>query len=416
MSQDRRLFLRSLAGSLPASWLAFQNKLAAAPSPASEDYWVMVKRQFPLADGLVYLNAANVCPSSRPVLDRHLEFLRDFHADPSFQNRLKYDTLQESLRNKLARLLGADSSEIAIVRNTSEGANTIVQGLDLKEGDEILITSHNHPSSNHSWKVRAKRDRLVVKEADVPVPASNRQQLIDSIAKKITPRTKVIVVTHVTNTTGNKYPVEEIAQLAQKHGVWFHVDGAQTFGALDVNLKRIGCDSYAGSAHKWLMGPLENGVLYVRKEKQDRVWPLIVTAGWEKGPVDARKLEVFGQRDNPRIVAFEAAVDFIQLIGMQTVEARLQQLMTHLKKKLADNSAVDLKTAMDWSVSGGVVKFTLKGTNTDKLYDVLYSKYRIASAHTSSGETEGIRYSPHMYNTMDEMEQAAEVLKQAARS
>jgi selenocysteine lyase/cysteine desulfurase len=264
--------------------------------------------------------------------------------------------------------------------------------------------------------VRARRDRLVVKEAEVPIPAASRQQLIDSIAQKITPRTKVIVVTHVTNTTGNKYPVEDIAQLAQKHGAWFHVDGAQTFGALDVNLKRIGCDSYAGSAHKWLMGPLENGVLYVRKEKLDRVWPLIVTAGWEKEPVDARKLEVFGQRDNPRIVAFEAAVDFIQLIGMRNVEARLQQLMTHLKNKLAENPAVQLKTSMDWAVSGGVVKFTVKGANTGKLYDALYAKHRIASSQTSSGEAEGIRYSPHMYNTIEEMEQAAGVLKQAARS
>ncbi|MBL8234675.1 MAG: aminotransferase class V-fold PLP-dependent enzyme, partial [Bryobacterales bacterium] len=202
MSHDRRFFLRSLTGSLPASWLAFQNKLAAAPPASNEDYWRMVKRQFPLAGGLTYLNAANVCPASRPVMDRHLEYLRDFHADPSFQNREKYDELQESLRAKLARMLGAEAMEIAIVRNTSEGANVIVQGLDLKEGDEILITSHNHPSSNHSWKVRAKRSRLVVKEADVPIPAASRQQLIDSIASKITPRTRVIVVTHVTNTTG----------------------------------------------------------------------------------------------------------------------------------------------------------------------------------------------------------------------
>ncbi|MBL8228941.1 MAG: aminotransferase class V-fold PLP-dependent enzyme, partial [Bryobacterales bacterium] len=239
---------------------------------------------------------------------------------------------------------------------------------------------------------------------------------IDSIASKITPRTRVIVVTHVTNTTGNRYPVEEIAQLARKQGAWFHVDGAQTFGALDVNLHKIGCDSYAGSAHKWLMGPLENGVLYVRKEKIDRVWPLIVTAGWEKEPVDARRLEVFGQRDNPRIVAFEAAVDFIQLIGMQNVEARLRVLMTHLKERLAANPAVQLRTGMDWAVSGGVVKFVLKGEDTHHLYDALYQKHRIASAHTASGETEGIRYSPHMYNTLEDMDYAADALKQVARA
>ncbi|MCS7026225.1 MAG: aminotransferase class V-fold PLP-dependent enzyme [Bryobacteraceae bacterium] len=410
MFSERRKFLQALAGGLPASWLAFQNKLAGAP-PTSEDDWKTVKRQFPLADGLTYLNAANVCPASRPVLDRHFEYLRDFHADPSFQNREKYDKLQESLRRKLARLLGADPAEIAIVRNTSEGSNIIVQGLDLKEGDEILITSHNHPSSNHSWKVRAKRDRLVVREASVPVPARSQQQLIDSLASKITRKTRVLAVTHVTNTTGNKYPLEEIAQIAQKHGIWLHVDGAQSLGALEVNLHKIGCDSYAGSAHKWLMGPLENGVLYVRKEKLDRLWPLIVTAGWEQNPQDARKLEVFGQRDNPRLVAFEAAVDFLNFLGMARVEARLRTLVTHLKQKLAANPAVVLRSSMDWDLSGGVVKFTVRGVPTDQLYQELYAKHRIASARTLSGEAEGIRYSPHIYNTLEEMDYAADVLR-----
>lgn len=414
MPSDRRNFLRSIAGGLPASWVAFQTKLAAAPVAGSEDYWQMVKRQFPLADGLIYLNAANVCPASRPVMDRHLEFLRDFHADPSFQNRDKYDVQQESLRKKLASLLGADTDEIAITRNTSEGANTIVQGLDLKEGDEILITTHNHPSSNDSWKVRAKRHGLVVKTVPVPIPAKSPQQLLDSIAQAITPRTRVMAITHLTSTTGNRYPAAEIASLARQKNIWFHLDGAQTFGAFDVNLKKIGCDSFAGSAHKWFMGPLENGVLYVRKERLSQVWPLIVTAGWEKNPQGARRLEVFGQRDNPRIVAFEAAVDFIQLIGMANVERRLQAISTHLKRKLAENPSVVVKTPMEWNVSGGVVKFTVKGVNTDKLYDALYAKHRIALSHTSSGESEGIRYSPHIYNTMEEMDQAAEAVKKVS--
>ncbi|HUQ92914.1 MAG TPA: aminotransferase class V-fold PLP-dependent enzyme, partial [Bryobacteraceae bacterium] len=228
MSASRRAFFRGLAGGLPASWLAFQTSLAAAPPAAAEEYWLMVKRQFPLSEGLIYLNAANVCPSSRPVLDRHQEFLRDFHADPSFQNREKYDRHQESLRNKLAKMLSAEPDEIAVTRNTSESSNTIVNGLDLKEGDEIVITTHNHPSSNDSWKMRAKRARLVVKEVPVPIPARSREQLYDSIAKAITPRTRVLVVTHVTSTTGNRYPVTELSDLARKHNLWYHVDGAQT--------------------------------------------------------------------------------------------------------------------------------------------------------------------------------------------
>jgi isopenicillin-N epimerase len=411
-TDSRRAFFRGLAGTLPASWVAFQTKLAAAPASSTEDYWTMVKRQFPLASDLIYLNAANVCPASRPVLDRHQEFLRDFQMDPSFQNRDKYDRLQESLRTKLAALLDASPDELAITRNTSESSNTVVNGLDLKEGDEIVITTHNHPSNNDSWKVRAKRHKLVVKEVAVPIPATNKQQMLDAVAQAVTPRTRVLAITHLTSTTGNRYPIAEIGQLAKQKNIWFHVDGAQTFGGLNVSVKKLGCDSFAGSAHKWFMGPLENGVLYVRQDRIAELWPSIVTAGWDKKPVGARKFEVYGQRDNPRMVAFEAAVDFIQLIGMANVESRLQQLVTHLKQQLAAIPAVHMKTSMDWQVSGGVVKFQVKGKNTADVYQALYNKHRVALAQTASGESEGLRFSPHVYNSMAEMEQVARIVRQ----
>jgi len=164
MIQSRRQFFHGLPviGALPASWVSFASALAApAIVPNSESYWRMVKRQFPLESNLIYVNAANVCPASRPVLDRHLEFLRDFHANPSFQNRDKYKPMYESLRAKLAAMLRAAPDEIAITRNTSEGSNLVVKGIDLKAGDEVLITDHNHPSNNDSWKVRARRGVLV---------------------------------------------------------------------------------------------------------------------------------------------------------------------------------------------------------------------------------------------------------------
>lgn len=378
----------------------------------SEDYWLMVKRQFPLAEGLIYLNAANVCPSSRPVLDRHLEFLRDFHRNPSFQNREKYDHRKESLRAKLAAMLKTESDEIAITRNTSEGSNIIVNGIDLKEGDEVVITSHNHPSSNESWKVRAKRHRLVIKEAAVPIPAQNPQQLFDSVARQITARTRVLVVTHVTSTTGNRYPVAELAKLAREKGIWYHVDGAQTFGAFDINLKTMDCDSFSGSAHKWFMGPLEAGMLYVRRDRIAELWPSVVTAGWSDAVKGARKFEVYGQRDDPRLVAFESAVDFLDLIGMANVESRLGRLVSHLKRQLAENPAVQLKTSQDWAVSGGVVKFTVRGKSTRALYDNLYSGHQVALAQTPGGESEGLRFSPHVYNSLEEMDQAADIIRQ----
>ena len=415
MLQSRRNFFMTIpvAGALPATWTAFANALAAAPvpTPTSEGYWDMVKRQFPLQDGLLYVNAANVCPASRPVLDRHLEFLRDFHSNPSFQNRDKYKPLKERLRSKLGAMLRATADEIAITRNTSEGRNIIVKGIDLKAGDEILITDHNHPSNNDSWKVRARRDHLVVNSLPVPVPARSRDELIDAFRKAITPRTKVVAFTHVTSTTGIMYPAREITELAHRQGAWVHLDGAQSFGVLDVDVRSIGCDSFSGSAHKWMMGPLENGVLYVRAERIAQIWPSIVTAGWAEDLKGARKFEVMGQRDDPRITAFEAAIDFAGLIGMKNVEARSRALAARLKQQLGGNPNVQLKTNLEADLSGGVVKFKLKDRPTKQVYDTLWEKYRVASALTAGGDSEGVRFSPHIYNSMEEIDRLAAAVK-----
>src|SRR6476660_4086877 len=178
MTSTRRDFFRA-AAVLPASWTAFSSALQAAS--AGESYWQLIKREFPLQESLIYLNAANVCPASRPVIDRHLEYLRDFHSNPSFQNRDKYVNMSESLREKVARMLRVSADEIAVTRNTSEGTNIIVKGVNLKPGDEVLITDHNHPSNNDSWKVRARRDGFVVKSLPVPIPARSTGELLSTL-------------------------------------------------------------------------------------------------------------------------------------------------------------------------------------------------------------------------------------------
>src|SRR6202521_2285719 len=229
MESSRRSFIRSIPAlaALPASWTAFSTALKAAPTAPdanNENYWSLVKRQFPLEENLIYLNAANVCPASRPVLDRHAEFMRDFQSNPSFQNRAKYDPLRERLREKIATMLRASADEIAITRNTSEGTNIVVEGVDLKPGDEVIIYDHNHPSNNDSWKVRAQREGFVVKSLPVPIPAPSAENLLAGFERAITPRTRVIAITHLTSTTGIQYPAREIAALARKHNIYMHLD------------------------------------------------------------------------------------------------------------------------------------------------------------------------------------------------
>jgi len=408
MPSTRRDFFRA-AVVLPASWTAFTTALRAAGS--EESYWQMVQRQFPLADNLIYLNAANVCPASRPVMDRHLEYLHDFHSNPSFQNRDKYTAMRESLRSKAAGMLHVSADEVAITRNTSEGSNIVVKGVDLKRGDEVIITQHNHPSNRDSWKVRARRDGFLVKDLPVPVPASSSEELYNAIEKAITPRTRVIAITHLTSTTGILYPAREIAALSRRRGIWMHLDGAQTLGALDVNLQDIAPDSYSTSAHKWLMGPLEAGLLYVRAERIPQLWPSIVTAGWADDLKGARKFEVFGQRDDPRVVALESALDFVNLIGMSAVESRLRKLVTHAKTRLQDIPEVELKTNMEAALSGGVVKFRLRNIPTKLAYDTLWERHRISTAMTASGDSEGLRVSPHIYNSMDQIDRAVDAVR-----
>ena len=407
MIQTRRDLFR---GAAAVTWAAFAGSLKAAGAP-DEAYWKLVKREFPLDDKIIYLNAANVCPASRPVMDRHLEFLRDFHANPTFQNREKYTPMRERLRGKVAAMLGVTADEIALTRNTSEGTNIIVQGLQLTAGDEVIITDHNHPSNNDSWKVRAKRQGFSVRSVPVPVPARSVDELLGSIEKAVTGNTKVISVTHVTNTTGVMYPVREIAALGRAKGIFVHVDGAQSWGALDVSLKEIGCDSYSASAHKWMMGPLEAGVLYVRADRIAQIWPSIVTAGWADNLAGARKFEVFGQRDDPRVVAVEAAVDFVNLIGMRNVEARMRALADRAKTGLSQLANVELKTAMDPRLSGGVVKFKLKNIPTKRAHDTLWERSRLGIAMTAAGDAEGLRFSPQIYNSMEEMDRAVSAVR-----
>jgi isopenicillin-N epimerase len=407
--------LPALAGGA-AAWSSFAAAARAATVSKGDEstLWELVRQQVPLETGLVYLNAANICPSSRLVLDRYLSFLRDFHSNPSFQNREKYKPLYERVRAKLAAALGASADEIAITRNTSEGSNIIVEGLDLQRGDEVVITDHNHPSNNDAWKVRARRHGLEIKSIPVPIPARSKDELIAAFDKAITSRTKVVAFTHVTSTTGIQYPAREITELAKRRGAWVHLDGAQSFGVLTVNLRDIGCDSYSGSSHKWMMGPLESGVLYVRADRISRIWPSIVTAGWSETLVGARKFENLGQRDDPRVVAFESAIDFYNLMGPERIQSRTKQLATDLKQRLANMPNVRLKTNIEPELSAGVVKFQFTKRDTKESYDQMWLRHRLAVAITPSGDAEGIRLSPHIYNSKDDLDQAINAIREIA--
>jgi len=395
-------------------WAAFAQSASPA-APRDEMFWSLLRKQFPLREGLVYMNAANVCPASLPVLDRHQHFLRDFEADPSFQNRAKFGPLREKVRARAAQFFGVTSDEIAFTRNTSEASNTIVHGLNLKAGDEVVLVEDNHPSNLDSWKNHAKRLGLVLNI----VPATQLIESSEALAAKVeaafSAKTKVLAVTHVTSSTGLVYPVARLCKAARERGIWSHVDGAQSGGMLPVDLRQIGCDSYATSSHKWLMGPLEAGVLYVQSFQQKNVWPSIVSVGYsEDGKGGARFLEAYGQRDDARLAALDATFEFLTMVGMPAVQARIEQLTTRLMDQVAKNPKMQLRTNRKAGLFCGVVKVDLpQVANLSVLDQMLYKEQGMAFSVTPSGPLRGIRVSPHIYNSLEQMDQVAEAFLKA---
>ena len=408
MTNTRRTFLGGLSGvavGLAYSPLAAQTTDALKPllaeASGSEKYWNLVAEQFPLRPGKIPMNAANLCPAPRVVSERVAELLRDEDADVSNPNRSKFNALADESRAKVAEYLGVSGDEIALVRNTSEANNTINNGVPLAAGDEVLLWDQNHQCNNMAWDVRAARHGFTVKRVTV-TPGTSAEEIVKLFEAAVTRQTKVLSITYISNTTGMRLPAKELCSMARQRGIYAHLDGAQTFGYLKLNLRDIGCDSFSASAHKWFMGPKQVGVLYVRQERIPEVWPSIVSVGWSKDALTAKvaskKFETLGQRDDGAISAIATAVEFHRGIGFENVEARTTALATALKEKLARLSKVKMITPMEPKLSGGVVISQMPDLDRPAMSGLvkdLYEKYGIAAAATG-----GLRLSPHVYNTM----------------
>jgi len=393
-------------GALPLEELA-----ARAPDAEDEAFWELVKRQFPLDPDLILMNAANLCPSPFAVQETVFRLTRDVDADASFQNRGKFGELQEASRTALAGYLGASPEEIAITRNTSESNNTILNGLSLDPGDEVVVWDQNHPTNSISWDVRAERWGFTVRRVSTPPEPETAAELLAAFEATITDRTRVLAFSHVSNVTGVALPARELCHRAREAGIFTLVDGAQTFGALHIDLHELGCDAYTGSAHKWFVGPKEAGVLYVRRERIGELWASDVGVGWE-GAVEggARKFENLGQRDDAAVAAVATAVAFHEAIGPERIEARIRALAAALKSAIrARIPEAAFHTSDVPERSAGVVVVLLPVEDQGAVYRRLYETRRIAGA-PRGGDFPGVRFCPHVYNTMTEIDRVADAL------
>jgi selenocysteine lyase/cysteine desulfurase len=383
--------------------------LALAPLPRTpaepvEAFWRSVRAKFLVPRNVGFFNAANLCPMSLPVVQAIEKNIRTYEVEPSPEVRSKLMQGRETSRKLLADALRVTPEEIVLTRNTTEGNNFVSSGLTLGAGDEVIVSTDNHPSTLNAWRQKARRFGFTVVEVAPPAAHPGTDGYVELFTRAFTPRTKVLAVTYVSSNSGDMLPVSELCKVARERGVLSLVDGAQAFGIIDVNLGAMQPDFFTGSMHKWPCGPKEKGVLFVNRAVHDRIAPSIV--GVYGGAVGiSRTFEAEGQRDDASIAAVVEALEFQRTIGRDVIEKRAKALAGHLMTELRKLDGVTLWTDPAPDRSAAIVIFKPGALDPRKLGDALTANEKIVvTVRGANGTNPGLRVAPHFYNTMDEMD------------
>lgn len=311
-----------------------QKKLTPTELAQDENYWFQIQQAFDIDRSIINLNNGGVHPAPRVVMNAVHRYLDFANGAPPYNSWVWLRTRKELIRKELADTFGCSPEEIAITRNVTEALQIALLGLELKPGDEVLTTTHDYPSMKNALYQREKREGIVVKTFSFPYPPQNLQELAEIFEKNVTPKTKLILVCHIINTTGQIFPIKEICQMARKRGIEVVVDGAHAFGHFDFKQKDLDCDIYGANLHKWMMAPIGTGFLYVKKEKIKKIWPLF-PAPDPQGD-DIRKFECYGTHPEPLWCAVAEALSFHHGIGTKNKEERLRYLKNYWIKAIKD--------------------------------------------------------------------------------
>ncbi len=389
---------------------------AALSVAEDEVYWSEIQRAFDCDRTMINLNNGGCSPTPSHVLEQMIRDLR-------FSNELPVDHMWrvleprvESVRRDLAQEFGCDPEEMAITRNASEANETMILGLDLKRGDEVVVTNQNYGRMLTTWDQRVRREGIVVKAISFKVPPPSQQYLVDQFAAAITPRTRAIELTHITNLTGQILPVKEIVELARPRGIEVLVDGAHAFAHFPFTRDELGCDYYGTSLHKWMLAPIGTGFLYVRKAKQKALWPLM--AAPTSMDDNIRKYEEIGTHPAANHNAVSTAIAFHRGIGADRKIARLRYLRDRWAKRLLAEGGgrVKMLTPLDSPYSGGIGLVSIDGMDMGALGGWLLSKHRIVSTPIIHPEFSGLRVTPNVYTTLDEVDLFTDRMLSAIRN
>ena len=414
---SRREFVRALtAGSAAAlaagvrspaaqAGAAARMRAAQAEAPDDEAFWADVRHEFLIPEELAYMNSGTLGPMPKPVYYAVVDGYRALAADPGRTNTAQ-NSVQNELREKPATFVNADTDEVALTRNTTEGMSFVANGLDLDPGDEVLLSFHEHPGGLQPWRLAAARRGVVVKELPFPIPTSDPSDIVGLFEAAITPRTKVISVSHVTFATGCMLPVRELAALARPRGIVTVVDGAHAIGMLHLDMHDLGMDCYASSPYKWMGAPVGSGFLYMRRDVQDRIWPTVVTTGWDDAEGGAARFDRLSQRAGPIVAGTAAAIDFQEAIGRERIERRIRTLAARLRDRLTAIPEVTIHTSVHPALTCGITGFALDGFDRRDIVETLWRRHHVWVRHTDF-DLNTVRVSTHLYNTEEQVDRLA---------
>ena len=423
----RRQFLGALGPSAtalaaasfdPAAWARVMERLLRAegtPVEIAQDeaFWLPVQQAFTVDRSLIHLNNGGVCPAPMVVQRALADHQQYTYKVPFYVHRRTLRPQVEQVRTRLAQTFGCDAEELALTRNTSEGMEICQLGIDLESGDEVLTTEHDYPRMVNTWKQRARREGIVLKQFPLPVPAEEPGEVVALFEENITDRTRLIMLCHMIDLTGQILPVREVVAMARRHGIPVLVDGAQTFGQLDFSLDDLGCDYYATSLHKWLMGPHGTGMLYVRKDRIKDLWPLMPAAAEQED--DIRKFEDVGTLPWANFLALSEALTFHHGIGAARKEARLRYLRDYWVHRLPMQDRVRLHTSLKPSCSCCLTTIEIDGVEPVALRDYLWTQHRIIVRPINHPAVCGIRVSPSLYTTLGELDRFVTVMEDVVK-
>jgi len=363
-----------------------------------EDFWGWVRESYTVSPNIINLNNGGVSPQPKVVQDAHIRYYQFCNEAPSYYMWRIVDAGREGLRQKLADVAGVSAEEICINRNATEGLNTVIFGLNLKAGDEVVLSKYDYPNMMNAWKQREKREGIKLVWIDIPQPTEDDKTIVDLYAKAITSKTKIVHVTHQINWSGNIVPVKMIADMAHAKGCEVIVDAAHSFGQFEFKIEDTGADYLATSLHKWLGAPFGSGLLYIKKEKIKNVWALLSSVNPDGD--DIRKFESLGTRNMAAEMAIGAAVDFHNVIGIKRKEARLRYLKNYWLEKASKLKGAVVCTSLKSQYSCAIGNIGFENWKANEIDARLFDKQKIHVTSIVLEKINGVRVTPNVYTNL----------------